>query len=515
MTLRAAINTSVRVGLRVRTSVRLYTTQQPRKVYSDASAAIADLRSRTRLYSGGFGLCGIPSTLIDAIQRRTDLHSLTAISNNPGVGEKGLARLLSTPGKVTRLICSYLGNNRTLEEGYRRGQITVELTPQGSIAERVSAAARGVPAFYTPTGAGTAVEVGGLVSAYDDAGNALAHQPPRETRSFGGRNYLLEHALHADVAIVRARIADHAGNLVFNSSANNFNSVMAKAAPLTIVEAEEIVDVGAIHPNHVHVPGVYVDRVCPATTSAEIEVLRVSEAGKSEDGDASETAATKVPTLTLKDRIARRAAREVGSGEVVNLGVGIPGRVPEYIPSHSGVTVQAENGLLNIGGYPHADAVDPDTINASKETVTLRKGAAAFGSDESFGMIRSGRIDVSMLGAFQVDCAGNLANYMIPDKLMKGMGGAMDLVSNPKHTRIMVLMEHNDKYGRSKVLNQCSLPLTGSRCIWKIITELAVFAVDYERGTLVLTDVAEDSTLDDVRRNTEADFIVSEELGTF
>lgn len=331
---------------------------------------------------------------------------LSTPHTHQGVGDKGLAKLLNEKGKVSRLICSYLGNNKTLEGYYRRGDIAVELTPQGNIAERLSAAARGIPAFYTPTGTGTAVADGSLVTEYDGVGAPIAHQHRREVRTFKGRQYMLEQALYADVALIRAKRADHAGNLVFNNSAHNFNSVMAKAAALTVVEAEEIVDVGAIGPNAVHVPGIYVDRVCLATTNTEIEVMKTSEDSEH--------------TSPLKDKIARRAAREVCDGDYVNLGVGIPGRVPEFIAPGAGVTVQAENGVLSIGAYPHPNSVDPDTINASKETVTLQKGAAAFGSDESFGMIRSGRIDVSMLGAFQVDQCGNLANYMIPGKLMKG-----------------------------------------------------------------------------------------------
>ncbi|TIC04186.1 3-oxoacid CoA-transferase [Wallemia mellicola] len=471
------------------------------KIYDNANDAIKDIRSSAVYLSGGFGLCGVPTTLLNAIDKRNDIKSITAVSNNPGVGDKGLAKLLNKEGKVERLICSYLGNNKTLEGYYRSGRIAVELTPQGNIAERVSAAARGIPAFYTPTGYGTAIESGELVTQYDANSKPIAYQQKREVRMFNGRGHILETSLKADYALIRAKYADKNGNLVFNNSAHNFNAVFAKAADITIVEAENIVNVGDIPPNEIHVPGIYVDRICPTETETDIEILKASDSDELTGG--------------IRDKIAKRAARELQDGYYCNLGVGIPGRVPEFIEKSKKVYIQSENGILGVGSYPQSNNVDPDIINASKETVTLLPGASSFGSEESFGMIRSGKIDVSLLGAFQVSQTGDLANFMIPGKLMKGMGGAMDLVSNPQSTKVIILMEHCDKYGKSKILKTCDLPLTGKECVSQIITDLAVFQINKQTGRLLLTDIAEGVTLDHIKLNTEAEFDINENIGSF
>ena len=167
-----------------------------------------------------------------------------------------------------------------------------------------------------------------------------------------------------------------------------------------------------------------------------------------------------------------------------------------------------------MGPYPTEETVDADIINAGKETVTLLPGAATFDSSESFSMIRGGHVDVSMLGALEVAANGDLANFMVPGKMVKGMGGAMDLVSNPDETKIIVVMDHVDKSGKSKILNQCTLPLTGARCVSQIITDLAVFEVDRKQGVMTLTELAPGVTLEEVKEKTAADFKVADNLAT-
>ncbi|KAI0950454.1 hypothetical protein AcV7_008914 [Taiwanofungus camphoratus] len=485
------------------------------KVWDSIEEAVKVVKSGDILLCGGFGLCGIPETLIKALSQRTDVKDIVAVSNNAGAKDLGLVRLIQSQ-QLDRLMISYLGGNKFLEAKYLSGEVGIELVPQGTLVARLNAYAAGFPAVYTPTGASTAVETGGIPIRYNEGGMTKGVRVPgnkKEAREFNGRRYVLEPAIAGDVAFVHAWKADEVGNLVFRYTANNYNAVMARNAKITIVEAEEIVLVGSLSPNAIHVPGVYVDRIVRASEPKAIEVLALAKSKDEQTGEASTGASSEKASHDWRHRIAKRAAKEIKDGFYVNLGVGIPTLVPEHLDPSVKVWMESENGILGMGPYPTQDQVDPDIINAGKETTTLLPGASTFDSIESFNMIRGGHMNVTVLGAMQVSQAGDIANFMIPGKLVKGIGGAMDLVSNPDKTKVIVTMQHCSKDGTPKVVRECSLPITGARAVSMIVTDLAVFNVDREAGELELIDLAEGVTLEEVKAKTACDFKVSSTLG--
>ena len=233
------------------------------KTVASAADAVADIPSGSSVAVGGFGLSGIPWFLIEALLEQ-GADDLTIASNNCGVDGAGLGLLLEA-GRINRVIASYIGENKEFGRQYLAGEVTVELTPQGTLAERLRAGGAGIGAFYTPTGVGTMVEEGGLPWRYHPDGSVALASPPKEVRTFHGQEMVLEESIVTDVALVRAAVADRAWNCVFHSAARNFNPAAAMSGRLTIVEAERVVEVGDIAPDDVHLPGVFVQRVVPLT----------------------------------------------------------------------------------------------------------------------------------------------------------------------------------------------------------------------------------------------------------
>lgn len=491
---------------------RSLSTTSPRhvinKVWPSAAAALEDMQSNSTLLCGGFGLSGVPDTLINMVKANPHIKDLTAVSNNAGIVGSGLGLLLESR-QISKMIASYVGENKLFENQYMHGDIELELTPQGTLAERCRAGGVGIPAFFTPAAFGTVVQTGELPLRHNADGSVQSYNHARDTKVFNGKSYVMEEAIHGDYAFVKAWKADPLGNCMFRYAAANFNGVMGRNAKETIVEAEHIVEPGEIDPAAVHLPGIYVKKVVQSTTEKRVEKFTFTpDAGKGADM----AVLGKGDTASKRERIVRRAAKEFKNGMYANLGIGMPMLAPSSVDPSVSVTLQSENGILGLGPYPKKGQEDPDLINAGKETITLLPGASCFGSDESFGMIRSGRIDLTILGAMQVSAKGDLANWMLPGKI-KGFGGAMDLVSNPTATKVVITMEHVDKHGRPKIVKQCEFPLTGKQCVSRIITDLAVFDVDGAAG-LTLVEVAEGVTVDEVKEKTEPAFKVADNLRT-
>ncbi|MDE2858188.1 MAG: 3-oxoacid CoA-transferase [Chloroflexota bacterium] len=435
-----------------------------------AEKAAALVKSGAVMMVGGFGMTGSPVHLLHALAR-TDVQDLTYIANN--IGEPGLGggRLLRN-GQIKKAIGSYFTSNREVVEAAQSGAIAFELMPQGSLAEAIRAGGAGLGGFYTPTAAGTVIAA------------------TAETRQIAGFSQVFVPALRADVALIRAWQADSAGNLVYRRTEQNFNKAMATAADLVIVEAEEILPLGAIDPDHIHTPGNFVDVLAQASTT-------LADLGSSADIRASGKQADE-----LRMRIARRAFAELRAGDVVNLGIGIPTLIADLIAPQHGIILHTENGMLGVGPAPESGGAMDYPVNAGKIPVTALPGSSYFDSADSFAMIRGGHIDVAVMGGLQVDESGNLANWAIPGKPLLGVGGAMDLASGAR--RLIITMTHCNRDGSPKIVPQCRLPLTAVAAVDTLITELAVFT--FESGAMRLRELMPGVTLDEVRSKTSAAF---------
>lgn len=432
------------------------------KTVKNATEALKELKDGDTLMLGGFGLCGIPENCITALVDKK-VKNLTCISNNAGVDDFGIGLMLQQR-QVKKMISSYVGENKEFERQLLSGELEVELIPQGTLAERIRAGGAGIPAFFTPAGVGTEVAEG------------------KEVREFNGKKYLLEAGLTADFSIVKAWKGDTAGNLIFKGTARNFNPMMATAGKICVAEVEELLPAGELDPNEIHVSGIFVQRIFEGKDYEKRIEQRTVSLNKADEN--TEMTLFQPGIGLTKHGIAKRISQELQDGFYVNLGIGIPTLVANFIPENINVVLQSENGLLGIGPFPQEEAVDADLINAGKQTVSMLNGSSLFSSADSFAMIRGEHVDLTILGAMEVAENGDIANWKIPGKMVKGMGGAMDLVASAKN--IIVAMQHTSRSGDSKLLKNCSLPLTGMACVKKIVTELAVLEIVPEGGFKLL-----------------------------
>ena len=450
-----------------------------KNISSDSNKLLAEkLRDGMTIAAGGFGLCGIPENLIKTIAE-SGVKDLTIIGNNMGTDDKGMGLLLKN-NQVSKVVASFVGDNKEFERQVIEGRLELELCPQGTLAETLRAGGAGIPAFFTKTALGTTLAI------------------DKPTQTFDGSEYVLEHSIKADLSIVKSHISDEAGNLRFRKTARNFNPMIATCGKICVVECEEFISEGLIDPDDVHLPGIYVDSIL-VDNHYEKTIEFPTTFGHKMSGN-----------TPARENMARRASLELKDGNYVNLGIGIPTLVANYVENNKNIIFQSENGLLGIGPFPKLEDLDADLINAGKQTISAAKGSSYFSSADSFAMIRGGHIDISILGGLEVSETGDLANFMIPGKMVKGPGGAMDLVSGVK--KVVVLLEHRSKNGASKILKQCKLPLTGKGVVDLIITDLAVFKVLPDNGGLLLTEIMPSSDLEKIKQYTEAKFKITKDL---
>lgn len=414
---------------------------------------------------GGFGLVGMPENAVLSMVSK-GVKNIRIVSNIAGVHDWGIGLMLQKH-QVVEMNASYVGENPVFEKQYLTGGISLNMIPQGTLAERCRIGAGGIAGSYVKAGVGTVVELGGFPMRLGKDGKSLAQVTrPREKRNFDGKDYLLEEGINVDFAFIKAFQADKKGNLRFRKTARNFNPDMAGIGKVTICEAEQIVD--EIEPEKVHYPGCFVDRVFKAPkVYKKIERLRFSDEapaanGKGKKGNEEEKDFRRV-------KIAKRAVCELTDGMYCNLGIGIPVVVANNTRGKVAVDLQGENGIIGMGPYPKKGEQDADIINAGKEVITEAIGHSHNRSSDAFGMMRGIHLHMTMLGSMQVSETGDIANWIIPGQKVKGMGGAMDLVSCG--SSVIVVMEHVGPGGSAKLMPECTIPLTGKGCVSKVITD--------------------------------------------
>jgi 3-oxoacid CoA-transferase len=450
------------------------------KVWPSPAAAVADISDGAAVAIAGFGLTqGFPTSLTLAL-REHGASGLCVVANSLGDGPYRSSALVENR-QVSRLIVCFStragAGISAAEVQITAGEIEVELVGQGTLVERLRAGGAGIGAFYTRTGVGTALAVG------------------KETRDIDGIEHVLEYGLQVDYALICAKRADRFGNLQFEGAGRNFMPSFAKGARIAIAEVEEIVD-GALDPEKVSLPGIFVSRVVQRTVEVPIVFPR-PRAGR--EADRAQSYNGKVGWT--RNEMAKVAASLLPAGSYVNLGLGIPALVSNHVAGRD-ITLHSENGMLGYGALATEDSYDPMIYNASAQYVQLAEGASFFDSATSFEMIRGGRVDVVVLGAFQVDESASLANWATPEMAGGAIGGAMDMVAGGG--TVMVLMLHHDSKGRPKLVSKCSYPLTGVGCVDIVVTDLGVFR--YAAGRFRLEQTAPGFDAQEIAQLTELDF---------
>jgi 3-oxoacid CoA-transferase len=445
------------------------------KTFASPAQAIADLPDGARIAVSGFGQsAGSPISLLTALAERGS-RRLWLVGNTIPPGGHALIE----NHQVEHLIMSFTaraGVKTVAQDLIRAGAITYEVVPQGTLVERLRAAGAGLAAVYTPTGIDTPIAEG------------------KEVREFGGRRYLLETAIHVDYAFIAGHRADRLGNVEFRGANQHFGPSFAKAARVAIVEVDEIVEPGQIPPERIQLPGIFVSRVVKKTMPNTLP----KAAGGRRPADSARTYNGKV--AWTRSQMAERAAALLPEPAYVNLGLGIPTYISTYLRGRD-IILHGENGILGYGEIMADEETYPDVFNAGGQPVAIAPGISFFESVTAFEMVRSGRVQVVALGAYQVDQTGSFANWSTPEMAGGGIGGAMDMVAGG--ATVMILMEHRDSRDRPKLLRECTYPLTGKACVDIVITDLAVLR--RRDGRLRIEEVAAGFSPAEVLALTEMD----------
>jgi 3-oxoacid CoA-transferase len=445
------------------------------KVVASPAEAVADIPDGATISVSGFGLSsGVPNSLLAAAVDH-GARDLCLVAN--GVG--GAAAALIENNQVSRLIVSFVSRpNIASAAGDKAASraIQFEVVPQGTLVERLRAGGAGLAGIYTPTGVATPIADG------------------KEVRLFDGKPFLFEPAIKVDYAFVCAYRADRLGNCEFRGSSQHFNPSFAKGARIAIVEVDEIVEPGEIDPHRVGLPGSFVGRVVKRT-------IQPDRSGLGRFRRAPDTARTyNGKTAWTRHQMAEKAAALLPEHGYVNLGLGIPTLVANYLGGRD-IALHGENGILGYGPPVTGEDVDFYVHDAGGNYVSYQPGASYFDSVTAFEMVRAGKIDVVVLGAYQVDSAGNVANWSTPEQIGGGIGGAMDMVASGR--TVMVLMEHRDSRDRAKLVHSCTYPLTGAGCVDIVVTDLAILR--RSDGQFRIEDVAPSFTATEVAALTEMD----------
>ncbi len=460
------------------------------KTYPSPEAAIADIGNGATIAIAGFSVGHRFATSLILALRAQGTKDLCIVCNSLGDPGAHRGQILAENRQIRKLIAAFsirAGTPTASEAQIAAGEMDVELVPQGILVERCRAGGAGIPAFYSPTSVGTALAEG------------------REIREFNGRPHVLEYAIRVDYAFLRAYRADRLGNVQFRGGSQNFNPSFAKAARVAIVEVDEIVEPGEIPPELVDLPGIFVSRIVKTTQNLDPKAWR-----RPERRPADQPRSYNGKPALSRAGIAKRAAALVKDGTYVNLGVGIPTMVSNYLQDRD-VVLHAENGVLGYGRMVTGeDEIDPDIYNAAGQFVALQPGASFFDSVTSFEMARAGWIQTVILGAYEVDESGSVANWSTTDARRGGIGGAMDLLSG--NSELIIVMEHTDSKGRPKLRRQCTYPLTAKGCVGYVVTDLALLRWDGRR--FVLDEVAPGFTADEVIALTEMKLVPAASVGS-